>query len=255
MVNEIVSIKKPLGETSIEELTGVKSNGGDIVLVNLNRVAMNINAGSAEDFVNAVDMCSGIKSAVWNEKGITLALADRYTIIRYEPPIHQMAAMFFEVKRLSNRLWEGNYEPVKFTKKDMLQFLIEVSALCKDPSETKEMAELIRNMRVRESRHESDTISLEEDKTISTTEEKFETNIPKKFILNIPVTPDFIGKFDFEVRVEKREGSDKGNRKIELYCVNALDLQRAAVKHVLDMIPKEIPRIYGELKMTTREHW
>jgi len=117
------AIRKPLGDTSIEELTGVKSNGGDVVLVNLNRAAMVINCGSRDDFLAGVQMCNGIKAAIWNEKGITLALSDRYTVVKYEPPVHRMAGMFFETEgRFDDNQWKGNYKPVNFTKKDLLQW-------------------------------------------------------------------------------------------------------------------------------------
>jgi hypothetical protein len=247
-------VPKPLGQTSIEELTGVKANGGDVVLVNLNRVAMTINCGSCQDFLNSIQMTYGVKAAVWNEHGITLALADRYTVIKYEPPIHKMAKMFFDEKG-NHGQWSGNYEPVYFTKIDLLKFLQEVGV----QGGTEAIVTAVANMKLRETRRESDVISLDDDKTISTVEESFETNIPRKFTINIPVTPDFVGEFQFEARPEKPSerlgGSDSKQKKIALYCLNPLEIQRAAVQHVLDKMPQEIPRIYGEMKLTTREHW
>jgi hypothetical protein len=247
------AVRKPLGDTSIEELTGVKANGGDVVLVNLNRAAMVIDCGSMDDFVNSVQMCNGIKAAVWNEKGITIALSDRYTIVKYEPPIHENARIFFETKRLSDRRWTGSYEPVQFAKKDLIRFLKESNIV----GGTKEVIDAVQNLKLRESYSESTMISLEEDESSSTVEESFKTNVPKKFSVNMPVTPDFTGEFKFEVQVDKPsdKNASPSQRKISLLCTNPLEVQRAAVEHVLCRLPKEIPRIYGEMKITTREHW
>jgi hypothetical protein len=245
---------KPLGDNSIEELTGVKSNGGDVVLVNLNRAALVINCGSSDDFIHGVDMCAGIKAAIWNETGITIVLSDRYTVVKYEPPIHKMAKMFFEDEKSYDNQWKGNYKPVIFTKTDLIKFLKEVGVA----GGTEVVVEAVRNMKLRESRHESDMISLDEDKTTSIVEESFETNIPKTFSLKIPVTPDFIGDFKFEVRVEKpseRQDRDSKQKRIAVCCLNPLEIQRAAVKYVLDKLPENIPRLYGDMKITTREHW
>lgn len=255
-MDEEKTLVKPLGTTSIEELTGVTAKGGDIVLVNLNRAAMVIECGSSDDFIHAISMTNGVKAAVWNEKGIQLALADRYTIMKYEPPIHENASMFFEPLRSShfeNNQWKGNYKPVVFTKKDLIQFLKEADVT----GGTENIVKAVQAMKLRETQSETSLISLDEDNTTTTTEERFETNIPKRFSLVMPVTPDFAGEFKFEVRVEKpsKSGGDATQRKISLHCLNPLEIQRAAIKHVLDQIPKEIPRLYGNLKVTTRDNW
>jgi len=246
-----LAIRKPLGDTTIEELTGVRSAGGDVALINLNRASLTINCGSMNDFLNATNMCAGIKAAVWNEEGIKLVLSDRYTMVKYEPAIHPMADLFFKKQSRYDNQWKGNYEPVIFAKTDLLKFLNEVNVV----GGTHEIVEAVKNMRLRESRKESEMISLEEDKSIATIEESFETNIPKRFTVNIPVTPDFIGEFKFEVKVEKpseRAGEPKSKR-ISLNCLNPLEIQRAAVKHVLDKLPQEIPRLYGDMKIKDRE--
>ena len=252
MTPDLPAIRKPLGDTTIEELTGVRSAGGDVALINLNRASLVINCGSKDDFLSATNMCAGIKAAVWNEEGIKLVLSDRYTLIKYEPAIHPMAKMFFVRQgRHNDNQWKGNYEPVVFAKIDLLKFLNEVNVV----GGTKEIVEAVKNMRLRESRKESEMISLEEDKSTATIEESFETNIPKRFTVNIPVTPDFIGEFHFEVKVEKpseRSGEPKSKR-ISLNCLNPLEIQRAAVKSVLDKLPSEIPRLYGDMKIKDRE--
>jgi len=252
MTNDLPAIRKPLGDTTIEELTGVRSAGGDVALINLNRASLVINCGSMDDFHHAVNMCGGIKAAVWNEEGIKLVLADRYTLVKYEPAIHPMAKMFFEKQsRFDDNQWKGNYKPVTFAKVDLLKFLNEINVV----GGTHEIVEAIKNMRLRESRKESEMISLEEDKSTATIEESFETNIPKKFTVHIPVTPDFVGEFHFEVKVEKpseRHGEPKSKR-ISLNCLNPLEIQRDAVKHVLDALPIEIPRLYGDMKIKDRE--
>jgi hypothetical protein len=251
MEENLPAVRKPLGDTTIEELTGVRSAGGDVALINLNRASLVINCGSKDDFYNAVNMCAGIKAAVWNESGIKLVLSDRYTMIKYEPAIHPMAKMFFEEQKCYDNQWKGNYKPVIFAKTDLLKFLNEINVV----GGTHEIVEAVKNMRLRESRKESEMISLEEDKSTATIEESFETNIPKRFTVNIPVTPDFVGEFHFEVKVEKpseRSGEPKSKR-ISLNCLNPLEIQRAAVKSVLDALPSEIPRLYGDMKIKDRE--
>jgi hypothetical protein len=251
MTDNLPSVRKPLGDTTIEELTSVRSAGGDVALINLNRASLVINCGSKDDFLSATNMCAGIKAAVWNEKGIKLVLSDRYTMIKYEPAIHPMAMMFFEEQSKYNDQWKGNYKPVIFAKTDLLKFLNEINVV----GGTHEIVEAVKNMKLRESRKESEMISLEEDKSTATIEESFETNIPKRFTVNIPVTPDFIGEFHFEVKVEKpseRSGEPKSKR-ISLNCLNPLEIQRAAVKSVLDALPSEIPRLYGDMKIKDRE--
>ena len=84
MTPDLPAIRKPLGDTTIEELTGVRSAGGDVALINLNRASLVINCGSKDDFLSATNMCAGIKAAVWNEEGIKLVLSDRYTMIKYD---------------------------------------------------------------------------------------------------------------------------------------------------------------------------
>lgn len=251
MTDNLPVVRKPLGDTTIEELTGVRSAGGDVALINLNRASLVINCGSSDDFHSAVNMCAGIKAAVWNENGIKLVLSDRYTMIKYEPAIHPMAKMFFEEQSRYDDQWKGNYKPVIFAKVDLLKFLNEINVV----GGTHEIVEAVKNMKLRESRKESEMISLEEDKSTATIEESFETNIPKRFTVNIPVTPDFIGEFRFEVKVEKpseRSGEPKSKR-ISLNCLNPLEIRRAAVKHVLDKLPQEIPRLYGDMKIKDRE--
>jgi hypothetical protein len=193
---------------------------------------------------------------VWNEESIRLIMNDRYTLVKYEPDIHQLARIFFEKSSMNGRKWEGTYEPVMFAKKDLLQFLKTLEVFGGSP----DMVSAIKDMKLRESRHESDLISLddEKEKSVSTVEETFETNIPKKFTLRIPVTSDYIGDFRFSATVEKpserymrNAGSERAEKKmIILRCENAEEILKEAMLSVLQFLPKEIPRLYGHMQIT-----
>ena len=118
------------------------------------------------------------------------------------------------------------------------------------------MVAAVKEMKLREARHESDTISLDEDKTTTTIEESFTSNIPKKFTLKIPVTPDYIGEFHFDVTVEKpsdryRNSSpgEPGKKMIILRCTNPSDILQGCMKHVLSFLPPELPRLYGKMEI------
>lgn len=252
--NNLPVVRKVLGDTSIEELTGV-SKGNDVVLVNVNRAALLINCGTCNDFIAATNMTEGIKGAVWNEKGITLILNDRYTTIKYEPTLHPLAEMFLHPQGMEyGHQWCGEFKPVKFTKADLVKFLKSIEIY----GGTEELVKEVIDMKMRESRHERDTISLDEEKTSTFVEESFSTNIPKRFSLRIPVTPDFIGEFRFETTIEKpsERASGAGNKLIVLTCLNPMDLLRANVQHVMDGIPKDIPRLYGTMEIKSRgERW
>lgn len=248
--------RKVLGDVTIEELTGVKK-GNDVVLVNVNRAILSINCGSLEDFVSATTMTAGVKGVVWNEGGITLILNDRYTSVKYEPNIHPLAKIFLEHSSLRGRQWGGEYEPVKFTKTDLIRFLQTLQVY----GGTADIIDLVKDVKMRQSRHEHDMISLDEDKSVSVVEESFQSNIPKTFTLKIPVTPDFVGEFKFDVSLEKPgdrydRGESAGNKIIVLRCTNPLDVLRGNMLHVLDCLPKEIPRLYGQMEIkSNRERW
>lgn len=248
--------EKIFGNTTIEELTGVKS-GGDVVLVNVNRATLVVDCWTRKDFIAAASMSDGVRGAVWNEAGITLVMNDRYTGIRYAPEIHPLAAMFFKKQSLNYGQWTGEFEPVSFNKVDLLRFLKTVDVV----GETKDLIEAIKSMKLQESRKEHDTISMDDDKTTSMVEETFVTNIPKKFSLMIPVTPDFTGKFDFEATAERpsERGSRSdtpGKKMIVLRCTNPTEILRGCMQSVLEYLPPELPRLYGKMEIKDRrERW
>lgn len=249
----VATVKKPFGDVSIEELTGV-NKGNDVVLVNVNRASLTINCGSRDDFVAAVALSEGIKGIVWNEKGITLVMNDRYTVIKYEPVVHALAEIFFDRDTHYDNRWTGEFKEVKFTKIDLIRYLRTIDVY----GGTADVVKSIQDIKMREARHEHETISLgDEEKSTSVVEESFQTNIPKKFTLNIPVTKDFIGKFEFETRVERsNERNDRnsgaGNKIIYLRCINPLEVLRDNMQHVLQHLPKEIPRLYGNMEIKYR---
>ena len=74
-----------------------------------------------------------VRLIVWNEGGLSLVMGDRTSEVLFVPEIYPETEMFFsrEHKRdkqgyggsSGNRVWEGEYEPVLFAKKDLVKFL------------------------------------------------------------------------------------------------------------------------------------
>lgn len=255
-----------LGRVSVEDILGREGplHVNTLVLATPSRPILAINCGSGEGFVGMVKQSAGVKGIMWNEMEIGLILEDRHTVIRYEPTIHPYAVIFFEKRNKRSddddqmRVWEGEFEPVQFTKQNLLKFL----NLVEITDAPKEVLEAIKNMKVQERRKQEDTISLDDDSSKMVVEESLQTNIPKRFSLMIPVSDDYLGKFEFEAKVAKKKDSygreDQHKKVIVLRCLNARQVLRDRMEQVLRMLPQEIPRYYGKMVVSggnKDEHW
>ena len=107
------------------------------------------------DVVGLVEMVNrkqkSISSIFWNESSITLMLREGNTEITFHPEFHKATTMFFdrEEKRRGGygedagvRVWEGEFGPVQFKKKDLLKFLNTYSSYFDE-----DLEKAIKNMR------------------------------------------------------------------------------------------------------------
>ncbi len=199
-----------------------------------------------------------VKGVVWNETRITLMTDNPSKEISYEPELHPAAEMFFqrESKReraglmeVGPRVWEGDYEPVHFQKKDLLKFLRSRDAIF--PTEVEEA---LKNLKIRETKATDEImLSLEEESTRTVEEEAKVTNLPKNFTVEMPVAEGYSASFILEAAVVQLKDEynrlAKGGRVIELRCTNTRQIKRDLMKHMMDQLPPEIPRYYGAMRV------
>jgi hypothetical protein len=221
-----------------------------------------IAVGDADSFERIGKETVGIQAILWNEACIALVTRDPSTVITFRPEINSTVAMFFcrdekrsersfSGKEIGVRVWEGDFEPVRFTKSNLLKFLQRYSL-----KEENKLLESIKNMKVTE-RHVTTEkmISLEDDDNFRATEEQvLQTNIPTKFSLEVPLIDAADGKLfvslDFQAQVitsEDRYGEQKGKKLIELRCLNSRQVLHDLMRKYADLLPKSIPRYYGRL--------
>ena len=198
----------------------------------------------------------GIRMVVWNEGGLSLVMNDRGLEVRYVPEIYPETEMFLarEHKRekdgfggpAGNRVWEGEYEPVLFSKKDLLKFLANHSGGDSD------LLASIKSLRVIQRKEESEEmLNLDSDDVRRVQEETESTNIPRHFRLSMPVTEGIDAVFEFEAGLHKPDPDDymarreAKTKRIAVRMVNARSVLRDTMKEVLERLPQEIPRYYG----------
>ncbi len=240
----------------LSDLEGkVPSSVNTLILTPPDRPMVALNLGNQTDFIRMVGHIHGVRGVIWSESdGITLILEDRHSIVQFRPTIHPYAALFFEKrdKRTNDddemRVWEGEFEPVQFTKQNLIKFLqlVEIDGV------PKEVVAAIRNMKVSEKTTQEDTISLEDPGiTKMVIEESTHTNIPRRFGLIIPITDDYKGHFEFEATVQKKKdryGKEDALKKvIVLRCLNPRAVLRNCMEQILAQLPPEIPCFYGKM--------
>lgn len=198
-----------------------------------------------------------VKGVVWNETRITLMTDNPAKEISYEPELHPAAEMFFQrenkreragLMEVGPRVWEGDYEPVHFQKKDLLKFLRSRDAIF--PTEVEEA---LKNLKIRETKATDEImLSLEEESTRTVEEEAKVTNLPKNFTVEMPVAEGYSASFILEAAVvqlkDEYNRAVKG-RVIELRCTNTRQIKRDLMKHMMDQLPPEIPRYYGAMRV------
>lgn len=210
--------------------------------------------GDAESFIEVVNNTSGVKAIVWSEEAISLVLDDRNSEIMFRPELHPTSAMFFQREQKSQydrnkdemvRVWDGDFEPVRFLKTKLLQFLKKYAEQIPD-----EVAKAIKNLRVTEKRvYAEDTIELG---TRRVDEETEATNLPRKFSVNLPISENFVGELHFEAQLVKKKdryGDAKPGKQIELRCTNSREVLRDMMTQILAEMPENIPQYYGRMRI------
>ncbi len=225
------------------------------------RTKREIAIGDADSFVRATKDTKGISAILWNEEGLTVLTKDPSTIITFRPELNQSVTMFFmrEHKREGTslfgaqtgcRVWEGDFEPIKFSKGNLVKFLKKYTI-----KENEELMKAIQNMKITEHKSRTETmIDLNNDENFSAQEEQVtSTNIPANFTLEVPLiengTEQVYVSLDFEAKVTEEEeyGRKTGKKYIQLRCTNARQVLKKIMQDYVNKMPKSIPRYYGRL--------
>ncbi len=198
-----------------------------------------------------------VRLIVWNEGGLSLVMGDRTSEVLFVPEIYPETEMFFsrEHKRdkqgyggsSGNRVWEGEYEPVLFAKKDLVKFLARHSG------GDKGLLDSVKTLRVTQRKDETEEmLDLESDNVRRTQEETEVSNVPRHFSLKMPVTEGTDALFEFEASIYKGDDEDSYQRqregqhkRIAVRVVNARPVLRDVMKGIIDRLPPGIPRLYG----------
>lgn len=220
--------------------------------------------GDTESFRRIADETKGIQAVLWNEECIALITKDPSTIITFRPEFNPSVAMFFmrENKRERTslfgelqavRVWEGDYEPVKFTKANLLKFIKKYGL-----SDNASLIESVQEMKITESKVRTEKmISLDDDNFSATEEQVVRSNIPTTFSLEVPLIDNGGAEkvtvtLNFEAMVttaEERYGETKGKKAIQLRVTNAREVLRDLMKGYTGNLPSGIPKYYGRLSI------
>jgi len=197
-----------------------------------------------------------IKGVIWNEYEICLITRDPNIQIKYKPEFTRETQTFFipENKRYGNsffdegvRAWEGDTEPVQFSKRNLLKFLSEYG--CNFPPE---LEEAIRKLRVSKTLSiDAEMLDIDTDNERRIEEDIEKTNLPRKFTVSLPVSEGYIGEIDFEARVVKLKDGyrDTGRLGVELRCTNCRKVLREMMEGILNRIPESLPIYYGQMEI------
>jgi len=206
----------------------------------------------------ATDPMNGVSAVVWNEREIALVGSDRGVDLRFTPVFEPATTMFFQREEkhrgmfdqdAGTRIWEGDYEPVQFTKKDLLAFLGRFSELFDE-----RVREAVKNLQMRRSTSStSEMLDLdgESERTVEEVTEK--TNLPRRFSARLPMFDGISADLEFEARVKERQANKSMVKVIELRCTNAREAMRATMEQVLSRIPTGLPLYYGSVDVRTSE--
>ena len=183
--------------------------------------------------------------------------------VSFRPEYHPAVTMFFqrEHKRRSwndadagMMVWEGEFEPVQFQKKDLLAYLTKYSTYF-----NAEVKDALKNLKLTQRRSsETETISIEMDDEVERTVEEVQekTNLPRRFSANMPLFDGgYEVELEFEARVKrKNDGLSETKQKIiELRCTNAREALKEMMMGIVRDMPKEIPIYYGKLQVGGNE--
>jgi len=223
--------------------------------------------GNIESFQKITNDISNISSILWNEEGITLITTDYSTIVTFRPELNPSVSMFFTRserrestslfgKQTGMRVWEGDFEPVKFTKGNLLKFLQQYTI--KDKSG---LMNSIKEMKIVERHTQTETMIDLDDENYKTEEERtLQTNIPTKFILEVTLMENPYEKvhvsLEFEAKVVENNdpfSTEKRKKYIQLQCVNARQVLRDVIQEYVKRLPPNIPKYYGRLSLEPTE--
>ena len=201
-----------------------------------------------------------IDAVLWSEEEICLVLNEPDMEVKFHPEIHPATAVFLsrEDKRDRDdkvRIWEGEFEPVRFSKTDLLRFL-KLNAAYFDA----EVQKAVKELQVSERKSQrTELISLDDDDSYRDVQEQVQdTNLPRHFHASMPLYGDIAVDLDFEAKVipaKDRYGNDTSGPKkqIQLRVVNGREALKMAMAQVLAGLPPEIPTYYGRMRTIQKE--
>lgn len=234
----------------------------DSLIVNP-KIRREILLGDIDSLIKISKKTNQIEGIIWNEESITLLTQDPSITIQFKPEFLPTTRVFF--RRDDSRrgggygespinVWEGEYEPVKFTKANLAKFLRSTIK-----SDNSELMKAITKFKIRESTARTETmIDMSDDSYDSQEKVRAETNIPKMFTLELPIIEklsagrEITASLDFEASVETMKDSygsedKKGRKVILLRCLNSRVVMRNVMEGFLKELPENIPRYYGKL--------
>lgn len=224
-------------------------------------------AGESTGFVNLVSRTQGIQAVMWNEARISVVTGDPGRELHFQPEIDPETARFLSHERKREgagfgdpgfSVWEGEYEPVVFTKRALVRFITDHSA------GNAELEAAVKQLKIRETTTTEETmLDLDTDNVRRLEEERAETNIPKEFELTMPLTEGVQARVRFRAELFRPDKNDYEYRndktkRIAVRAANGRSVMRDLMLGILAQLPEEIPRFYGSAKMLTStrgEEW
>ena len=194
-----------------------------------------------------------IRAFIWNEERISVDIDDPNKEIVFAPELRPTAEMFFlrQNKREKigfgeegDRIWEGDYEPIKFGKRNFLKFI--KLHMAQFPTE---IADSLKNLRMSEIETSEERLLDDESENEERVERMVQTtNVPTHFSAMFPISEGFEAELAFETKVYKeREYGGKGKVVVEVRCINARQVLRSMMEGILTQLPPDVPRYYGRL--------
>lgn len=194
---------------------------------------------------------------LWNEDAICFYSGNPSEEVTFQPELHPRVDIFFQRqeerhnwqedkqgKRENIKVWEGDYVPVQFKKRRLIQWLRENEAIFED-----NVLASIKSLRVSaKASEESQMLSLDNDDERQVRENTTDTNLPPRFSGRVPLLAwgDYMATLDFEAEVvlDRSDG-----RVIQLRVTNGRQVKRGLMEYMLAQLPADLPRYYGAMKI------
>ena len=255
---------EPTGMVTLDDIPTVKEilnqpqvNIHSLVVSPMPRLELAL--GNSDSFVRMVkSLGPKVKAVIWNESGIALLMDDRTTLVGFIPELRPEAAMFFErhEKRSRDRddseikVWEGEYAPIQFTKRNLIKFVEKYSAQIDGG---KDLTQAVKKMNVKQLvAEQSEMLDDVSDNNRTMIEESLTTNVPSSFKMRMNLAENLIGELTFQVDVAKKKdnyGNDTKDWALVLRCVNGREVMQATMNKIIDRLPEDIPRYYGAMRI------